>query len=177
MTKSAADIATLIDSLQATFAATSIMLVTINDNDFLNLFTSKGYDHGSSIRLGLKDDTYYEGIDLWKSVYSIKNNPEFNLNYLRTQLGTMISWIGHELKESNYFDKAPLLEFFRHVRNGISHGNAFNLSNQEPRRLAEFRKFRITRLLNGQCVLFEYMKPGDVMYLLDDVKAYLRTLP
>ena len=175
MAKSAADIAASIDWLQATYAATSTMLVTLNDNDFLNLFASKGYDHGSTVKLGRKDNTYYEGINLWKSVYTVRENPQFNLNYLGTQLGTMISWIGHDLSKNSYFDKAPLLEFFRHVRNGISHGNAFKLEAAEPRRPAKFRGFEITKSLNGQCVLFEYMSTGDVMDLFDDVKAHLRS--
>jgi len=177
MAKSAGDIAMLIDSLQATYAATSTMLVVLKDNDFLNLFRTKGYGHGSKIHLRRTDNTCYEGIDVWESVHAVQKNPQFNLDYLRAHLGTMISWIGHNLTENSYFDKAPVLEFFRHIRNGISHGNTFNLKAAEPRRLARFRSFEITKSCNGQCVLFEYIKIGDVMDLLDKVKVYLRALP
>lgn len=177
MARRAGDIAVLIDSLQATYAATSTMLAVTNDDDFLNFFETKGFGHGSTIHLRRKDDTCYKGIDVWKSVHAVQKNPQFNLDYLRAHLGTMISWIGHNLKENKYFDEHPLLEFFKHIRNGISHGNTFTFLGKEPAKPARFRGFEITKSLNGQCVLFDYIEAGDVMDLLDEVKVHLRTLP
>ena len=89
---------------------------------------------------------------------------------------TGISWIGHELSLRSYFDKSPELEFFRHLRNGISHGNRFHFKSGEPKRPARFRAFNMTPALHGQAVLFEYMSTGDVFDLLDHVKAHLRKL-
>ena len=90
---------------------------------------------------------------------------------------TALSWTGDELSKNGYFDKAPVLELFRHLRNGISHGNKFHLVNGEPRRPAKFKGFEITPAVHGQGVLFEFMSTGDLFDLFDEVKSHLRSLP
>ena len=90
---------------------------------------------------------------------------------------TMTSWIGHELKSKQYFDKTPELEFFRHLRNGLSHGNKFYFREGEPKRPARFKTFEITRCLQGQEVAFSFINTGDFFDLFDYLKAHLRALP
>jgi hypothetical protein len=36
--------------------------------------------------------------------------------------------LGDALSDHAYFDRDPALEFVRHLRNGIGHGNHFNLA-------------------------------------------------
>ncbi len=176
MAKTPEEIASLIEQLQATYAATSTSLVMLNDPDFHRLLQDKGYDAGSTMRLGRRDNTYYEGIRLWDSIHLAKENSQYNLNFLGSLFMTMVSWIGHELSENHYFDKTPELEFFRHLRNAISHGNNFHLKNGEPRRPAQFKEFIITSNLHGKPVLFEFMSTGDLFDLLDYTKVHLRSL-
>ena len=103
-------------------------------------------------------------------------NPVFNLNFLGSQFMTILSWLGEELSKNGYFDKSPELEFFRHLRNGISHGNTFNLLNGEPQRPARFTQFEIMPSLHGQPVLFEFISTGDLFDLFDHVKRHLRSI-
>lgn len=93
--------------------------------------------------------------------------------------------VGDAVSRSGYFDRAPELELLRHVRNGVAHGNRFNITN--PVALATYPAhnrfawvksdkhsiFEITRALHGQLVLFDFMGPGDVLDLLDSVGLYL----
>lgn len=177
MPLTAREIADLVERLQATYAATSTALVLLNDPQLEELLTARGYDKGSTIRMGRRDNTYYEGINLWDSIYLVRGNNQFNLDFLGSLFMTIFLWIGDQLSKNNYFDKTPELEFFRHLRNGMSHGNVFNFQHGEPRRPAHFKSFMITNALQGQPVLFEYISTGDLFDLLDHVKAHLRTLP
>jgi hypothetical protein len=93
--------------------------------------------------------------------------------------------VGDALEKENYFDRAPELELLRHLRNGVAHGNAFDIRN--PKVLANFpahnklawvrgenkTEFEITAGLNGQPVLFDFMAPGDILDLLFSVEVYL----
>ncbi len=95
--------------------------------------------------------------------------------------------LGDALKDHGYFDHAPALELVYHLRNGIAHGNRFNLTatglerlNQYPahNREAWFKKmtFEIAPALNGQMVLFDFMGAGDVLDLLSSVGGQLKDL-
>ncbi|MCY3019582.1 MAG: hypothetical protein NTW87_11210 [Planctomycetota bacterium] len=177
MARSAKDIADMLERLQQYYAAVSTALVLLNDDDVLRLLQAKGYDLGSTIRLGRRDNSYYEGIKLWNAIHSVRRNAGFNLDFLGILFMTSLSWVGDELTKNGYFDETPELELFRHLRNGISHGNTFNLLKGEPRRPAKFKGFEITPALHGQGVLFEFMSTGDLFDLFDHVKAHLRSLP
>jgi hypothetical protein len=172
----AKEIADLIDNLQATYAAISTSLLLLNFEESLQLLEAKGFDPDSTVNLGRRDNTKYTGIKLWDSIRLVRRNPNFNLNYLGYIFMTDLSWVGHELSKNHYFDKTPELEFFRHLRNGISHGNTFNLLNGEPRHPAKFNTFEITQVLHGQPVLFEFISTGDLFDLFDNIKSHLRTL-
>jgi hypothetical protein len=89
--------------------------------------------------------------------------------------------VGDALKDNGYFDRAPELELVRHLRNGVAHGNRF-----EIRYLDELTKypahnracykhsiFEIIPALNGQPVLFDFMEAGDVLDLLFSVAHHL----
>jgi hypothetical protein len=76
-----------------------------------------------------RDDSYYEGIKLWDTIHSIRGSAGFNLDFMGSLLITSMSWVGDGLKKNGYIGKTPELELFRHLRNGISHGNTFYLVN------------------------------------------------
>lgn len=92
--------------------------------------------------------------------------------------------LGDRLSVENYFDHGPDLEVIRHLRNGIAHGNRFHFTPDEPRRPAHFTgpdqralgdtvtpkgeavTFEISRSLEGEPVLFDFIGPGDICDLL-----------
>jgi hypothetical protein len=93
--------------------------------------------------------------------------------------------IGDALTAHDYFDRAPELELVRHLRNGIAHGNRFEI--RDPERLkkfpahncdADYRNtiFEITPALDGQPVLFDFMDAGDLLDLLFSVGFYLQRM-
>lgn len=91
--------------------------------------------------------------------------------------------IGDELSKQNYFDRAPILELIRHLRNGIAHGNRFKIDNLSS--LIRFpannhsgstdkkEKFEITAALNDRTVLFDFMQAIEIHNLLRAVSNYL----
>ena len=99
-------------------------------------------------------------------------------------VGALLS-VGDALAEAEYFDHAPELEMVYHLRNGVAHGNRFEITN--VKRLAQYpahtrgagvksdlkTEFVITPALHGQPVLFDYMEAGDILDLLMSVGMYL----
>lgn len=170
-------IADLIDSLKDQYVAQSIGLIAVNQRGYHDLLRASGYDFGTTLPQGRRDNTMYRSLPpFWDAIDRCANNPEFNLNYLGGLLTVHTSWVGDRLGQHKYFDKAPTLEFFRHLRNALSHGNRWHFTNNEPRRPATSREFELDASLHGQTVLFEYMLPGDVFDLFDDTAAHLRSL-
>ncbi len=66
-------------------------------------------------------------------------------------------------------DDRPEVEFLRHARNASAHGNVFTLRRGEPVKPATWREKEITQQLSGQVLLYRFLKPGDVLQLVDDV--------
>jgi hypothetical protein len=91
----------------------------------------------------------------------------------------------HGVKRFGYFDRAPELELLRHLRNGVAHGNTFEIHDLKDledhpahNRLASIKSdtkavFEITPNLRKKPVLFDFMGPGDVLDLLMSVSIYL----
>jgi hypothetical protein len=127
---------------------------------------------------------------------STKHTFDFNyyLDYLnhqtmgddlaRTWLVGSLLTLGDALAEQEYFDRAPILELLYHLRNGIAHGNKFNIDNGGLKRLKKYpahnkmakvkiSEFEISESLNGRPVLFDFMGPGDVLDLLQSIEIHL----
>ncbi len=93
--------------------------------------------------------------------------------------------VGDALEHHSYFTRVPLLELVRHLRNGIAHGNHFDIRN--PSQLQKYPAhnrdaeihgdnkniFEITPSLQGQKVLFDFMGPADILDVLMSVANYL----
>jgi hypothetical protein len=169
--------ANLIASFRASHAAANLGLLVVQSPRRDEILTDVlGLDRGSTLRLGRRDGTYYEGLDVWRSVDGVQDDPDFNLNSLRVWFMVALSAIGQSAAENAYFDRSPELEFLRHLRNGVSHGNRFNLHPGQPSRTASFKSFVIDASLNGSPVLFEFISTGDLMDLFDHLEGHLRSL-
>jgi hypothetical protein len=100
----------------------------------------------------------------------------------RVWLAGSLLALGDALADNDYFDHAPQLELVYHLRNGIAHGNHFKFTAGGLDRLGEHpahnsdAAFKITPALEGQRVLFDFMRAGDVLDLLSSVGGHLRNL-
>ena len=97
-------------------------------------------------------------------------------DYVGVFLMATVTLIADRLSRNSYFNKTPELEFLRHVRNAVAHGNRFNIRSDEPKRPARFRGFEISQSLNGTELFWQFIGPGDVLDLLDEVHLQLRAL-
>jgi hypothetical protein len=100
-------------------------------------------------------------------------------------MGALLT-LGDELSSHRYFDRAPILELVYHLRNGVAHGNRFNITRDGRDRLVRYPAhnrnaavkspvrvfYEITPQLTGP-VLFDFMGPADVIDLLQSVEVYL----
>jgi hypothetical protein len=164
-----------IAAFRNTYAASSLGLTVVQHPERQRIIEGiLGLDRGSTLRLGRQDNTYYEGIDVWASLDAIHGSADFNLYFLGTFFMVGLSAIGDVCSRHDYFDKTPELELLRHLRNGVSHGNRFNLRSGQPRRPAKFKGFEVTPAVNGQTVLFEFISTGDIFDLLDHIEDHLR---
>jgi len=95
------------------------------------------------------------------------------------------------LKEDDRYKKIkdkPVVEFFRHIRNGCAHGNKFFFKTykdkktdkeiKEPTKIAKFRNLEVTRKLmeDNQNVFFDFFSAGDIPYLIEDISKELTDL-
>jgi hypothetical protein len=107
---------------------------------------------------------------------------EFDQIYFKGALLTL----GDELAQHDYFDRAPELELIRHLRNGIAHGNRFDIRN--PASLAQYpahtrlmlgqnvhhrENVEVCPSLHGSPVLFDFIGPLSLTRLFVGVSFYL----
>lgn len=100
-------------------------------------------------------------------------------------------WIAEKVLGASYedvikarSDGSDIVNFYRHIRNGVSHGNMFNIDIPAKTRakrgisnstvLATWRGKNITLTLNGTPVVPTYLTPGDVFLLMSDLNTHLK---
>jgi hypothetical protein len=126
--------------------------------------------------------------DLSHAVTNESRKESYRATHDRLWLSSAIMTLGDELTRSS-LDRTPDLEFVRHLRNGIGHGNRFHFRKNEPRLPAHFTgaegstegdptphaasTFEIVKSLEGEMVLFDFLGPGDVLDLLMHVSHRL----
>jgi hypothetical protein len=107
----------------------------------------------------------------------------------RVWLAGSLLTVGDALERNGYFDHAPELELVYHLRNGIAHGNRFEIRNRKrlakypahnrnvwPKRPNTPGTFEINTALHGQRVLFDFMQAGDVLEHLAYVSLHLKRI-
>ena len=164
----------LIRNARMILIGSDLLLYFLNhDGHFSNLQRELFPIDDHSLELGRHDGTMYSIKTYGPLVKQLRANPTFNLEYLGIVLQSLLMNIGDELARNRYFAKSPELEFFRHIRNALGHGNRFHFKGKEPVLPATLRGRNLSRDLHGQQVFFQYMNIGDVFDLLDDLESQL----
>lgn len=170
-------IANTIAYMDDTLAGTSTLLLLLNSPNFLSTLNSLGVDPGSTIGFGRKDGSRHPPLSIDRSIQRIRFNPQYNLDFVGAFLMSNLSIIADALAHNSYFTKSPELEFVRHLRNAINHGNRFFFTPREPCRPAHFSTFTISKSLQGQNAFWSFLMPGDVLDLLEEVESQMRAIP
>jgi hypothetical protein len=131
-----------------------------------------------------KDGTQHV-FDFGHYLAQARDNPEMGNDLEHIWMVGALLTVGDAHKKYEYFDRAPELELVRHLRNGVAHGNTFDIRcpheliiHPAHNKLAWVRGeknsvFEITANLNRQPVLFDFMAAGDILDLLFSVEVYL----
>ena len=158
-----------IERIEANFVITSISLGYLH-NPEIRAIANGWLDPGSTVKFGRKRESSYKSYDVFSVYEMFYEKKENNIDYMVYPLLAMISYVHDLIKNNGLLNQTPEFEFFRHIRNGVSHGNRFNLRNNEPRRTATFLNFSIDSSLNGTHVVHGYMKTGDILDLIQYIK-------
>jgi hypothetical protein len=132
------------------------------------------------------NDGSMRNYDLAHVIGLLQSDPELRSEMDRSWCVSSLILLGDRLAVEGYFDRAPILEMVRHLRNGIAHGNRFTIRNAVelqawPAHTRDAacqgsRHFEVTPELDGTPVLFDYMGVGDVLDLLISASTHLTSL-
>ena len=137
-----------------------------------------------------RNDGSFHTLNLRFYLDLLRTDPELQRELLRAWARGALLTLGDELGRFDYFDHAPVLEMVYHLRNGVAHGNRFNITFAGRKRSATYPAhnrdasskspagvtYEITPSLVGP-VLFDFMGPADVIDLLQSVEIHLSRLP
>lgn len=116
---------------------------------------------------------------------AMASQPGRQEQFERVWLAGALLTLGDALGEHGYFDRAPILETVRHLRNAVAHGNRFDI--RSTKQLAEYpaytpdtsrgQHWEITPELNGTEFMFTFMQPSDVVSVLGWTAMHLELEP
>jgi len=148
-----------------------------------NPWTVTGRDPTGEIKR--KDGTVHT-INLRHYLDLLREDRSLQDRFLRNWAVGALLTLGDELNKFDYFDHAPILELVYHLRNGVAHGNRFNITTTGKKRLANYAAhnkhaavksqlqtvYEITPNLTGP-VLFDFIGSADVIDVLQSVEVHL----
>jgi hypothetical protein len=190
MTESAGQIAQVTSRLVEGYYAHSAAITVAMHPESARLAPATLPGHIVPIGLVRRKDGTEHAFDFKHFLKLAATNPYITDELPRVWLSGSLLRIGELLSHHRYFDHAPILEFVYHLRNGIAHGNRLRFT---PNGLARLNKhpahnreayiqgdlkqiFEISPSLAGQCVLFDYLEPGNVLDILLSVEHHLLKL-
>lgn len=159
--------------------------VAANPHSINSLPPAKELGQDPTGELKRKDGTFHtlsmrHYLDLFREDHGVQRE------ILRSwAIGALLT-LGDELTVHRYFDHAPILEFVYHLRNGVAHGNRFNITKSGRARLAQYPAhnrdaavrspvgvvYEVTPDLSGP-VLFDFIGPADIIDVLQSVEVHL----
>lgn len=152
---------------------------------------------GVSATIERRDGTVIGFYALREALVETNKSPSYAETLRRSWLGGALITIADALDEYQYFDEGPDLMLVYHLRNGVAHGNRFDIrSNRRATLPAHFTgpdrrikadratvtphgqrvTFEVDASMNGHPVLFDFMGPGDITSLLHFIGFRLAAL-
>jgi hypothetical protein len=160
-------------------------LVAVNPKSINSLPPAKIPGTNPTGEIKRKDGTFHT-LDLRHYLDLLRGDEDLQSELLRAWAMGALMMLGDELDRQGYFDHAPILELVYHLRNGVAHGNKFNITKSGKSRLTKHEAhnrnapvisplgtpYEITPNLTGP-VLFDFIGAADVIDLLQSVEVYL----
>ena len=169
----------LIDTLKRQYAVFDTAIRLFDDPDALAKMAAVRLLTAERVVVHRGDKTVYEKLDFFVALREYRANPDIKQMMLQYYVAGMISWIRHAVLEGDSSTGSEAMQFFRHLRNAVSHGNTWSFDSRTLRRLEEspvrFRGFTIDHTLQGEPVLFKFMDLGDIFELLDEIRTELQS--
>lgn len=149
------------------------------------LAPGRKHEVGEAAGLVLRQDGSSVAYDWQHHVDAARGDEAVAAELERAFVVSALLVLAEQLAKENYFDRAPVLEMVRHLRNGVAHGNAFHF--HDPSVLVHWpahtrdaacrsplgSSFEITADCEGRPVLFDFMAPGDVIDVVASVGSHL----
>ena len=191
MTESAGQIGQLAERLAQGYNAHSAAITVACHPKAVELAPSILPGHLVSIGFVRRKDGTEHAFHFTHYLKMVAADPQIADELPRVWLSGSLLTIGDALARHRYFDHAPILELVYHLRNAIAHGNHFKFTTRGLERLKKHpahnrdafiqgdlkQIFEITSDLEGTCLLFDYLGPGNVLDILMSVGHHLLTLP
>jgi hypothetical protein len=112
-------------------------LVAVNPQSINSLPPAKALGEDPIGEIKRKDGTAHT-LSLRHYLDLLRNDHGLQRELLRAwAMGALLA-LGDELSAHSYFDRAPILELVYHLRNGVAHGNRFNITKSGQERLAQY---------------------------------------
>jgi hypothetical protein len=160
-------------------------LVATNPQSINSLPPPKEFGQDPTGEIKRKDGTFHT-LNLRHYLDLLRTDQNLQGDFLRAWAMGALLTLGNELAKHRYFDHAPTLELVYHLRNGIAHGNRFNINEKGRKRLAKYQahnchaavnspsgtRFEVHPQLKGS-ILFDFMGAADVIDLLQSVEIHL----
>jgi hypothetical protein len=158
--------------------------VAANPRSINSLREPQVFGHDPTGEIKRKDGTSHT-LNLRHYLDFFREAHELQSEILRSwAMGSLLT-LGDELSAHAYFDRAPILEFVYHLRNGVAHGNRFNITREGRHPLAQYPAhnrnadvkspagvtYEIAPSLGGP-ILFKFLGPADVIDVLQSVELY-----
>jgi hypothetical protein len=110
--------------------------VAVNPQSINSLPPAKVLGEDPTGEIKRKDGTFHT-LNLRYYLDALREDQSLQGRFLRTWAMGALLMRGDELTKHNYFDRAPILELVYHLRNGVAHGNQFNIGDRGRKRLAK----------------------------------------
>ena len=159
--------------------------VAVNPLSINSLPSAKIAGQNPTGEIKRKDGTFHT-LDLRHYLDRLRCDDDLQRHFLRVWAIGALLMLGDELGRHDYFDHAPILELVYHLRNGVAHGNRFNLTDMGRKRLQKHKAhnrnvavtsplgtvYEITPNVSG-VVLFDFIGPADIIDVLQSIEVYL----
>lgn len=175
----------LIKNYQFFLVSVNMMIQPRFQGEFIETYEGKkvylelsiDYEKGDALSYNTR-----ETIELFNKEIQLRENQkgrlQCNIEPLYTLQGRQIAIIAWDIiqscKYNKHINKKEIIKFLKHIRNGASHNNVFNITPKIKKPIT-WRKKTITNSLHNQSTVFPtFITTADLIILLSDISEIIK---